>query len=214
MSPEKLKKLVNFSVKWEFSFISSIFIFKQKPIAQPLPPSPFASINENSESKFIIFFKLINKQQKLKEGSPSLEETKFSESMDTASIATEDSFKQKSFFLNYFFFLISQKYQRRVHINQNFGKIWFKRKKGTRKTCQCYFSCNRIEIFLIFFFFLKEINSIASYMFQIWYKFLEFLNLESSFILQNLRESYNIKIKERYYLVLIIYNTFFNFHIN
>ena len=41
-------------------------------------------------------------------------------------------------------------------------------------------------------------------MFQIWYKFLEFLNLESSFILLNLRESYNIKIKERFYFILKI----------
>ena len=34
-------------------------------------------------------------------------------------------------------------------------------------------------------------------MFQIWYKLLDLLKLEPYFIMQTLRETYNLKIKER-----------------
>ncbi len=42
-------------------------------------------------------------------------------------------------------------------------------------------------------------------MFQIWYKFLDLLKLEPYFIMQTLKETYNIKIKERSYFSFCVF---------
>lgn len=44
---------------------------------------------------------------------------------------------------------------------------------------------------------LTEVNTIASFMIQIWYKYAELIKISPKALCKILRESYKIKIKER-----------------